>query len=84
MQIPEVKAKLVAQSLYPAWMCGADFAAILSKQYDEFGRVIREANIKADSALRNFQRTSVYFGSWLCENSSGRATRRNISGQLHP
>src|SRR5437588_666095 len=48
MQIPEVKAKLVAQSLYPAWMCGADFAALLSKQYNEFGRVIREANIKAD------------------------------------
>src|SRR5260370_32351197 len=23
------------------------------------------------------------FGSWLCENSSGRATRRNISEQLH-
>src|SRR5258708_39497498 len=22
-------------------------------------------------------------GSWLCENSSGRATRRNISEQLH-
>jgi tripartite-type tricarboxylate transporter receptor subunit TctC len=48
MQIPEVKAKLVAQSLYPARMCGADFAALLSKQYNEFGRVIREANIKAD------------------------------------
>jgi hypothetical protein len=25
----------------------------------------------------------VRFGSWLCENSSGRATRRNISEQLH-
>ena len=48
MQVPEVKAALVAQSLYPARMCGADFAALLSKQYDEFGRVIREANIKAD------------------------------------
>jgi tripartite-type tricarboxylate transporter receptor subunit TctC len=48
MQIPEVKAKLVAQNLHPAWMCGADFAALLNKQYNEFGRVIREANIKAD------------------------------------
>jgi tripartite-type tricarboxylate transporter receptor subunit TctC len=48
MQIPEVKAKLVAQSLYPAWICGADFSALLSKQYNEFGRVIREANIKTD------------------------------------
>src|SRR5258708_22360074 len=25
----------------------------------------------------------VRVGSWLCENSSGRATRRNISEQLH-
>src|SRR5216683_2594475 len=25
----------------------------------------------------------VRLGSWLCENSSGRATRRNISEQLH-
>ena len=48
MQSAEVKAKLVAQSLYPARMCGADFAALLSKQYNEFGSVIREANIKAD------------------------------------
>jgi tripartite-type tricarboxylate transporter receptor subunit TctC len=48
MQSAEVKAKLVAQSLYPAWMCGADFAALLNKQYNEFGGVIREANIKAD------------------------------------
>jgi tripartite-type tricarboxylate transporter receptor subunit TctC len=48
MQVPEVKAKLVAQSLYPVGMCGADFAALLSKQYNEFGSVIREANIKAE------------------------------------
>ena len=31
MQIPDVKAKLVAQSLYPAWMCGADFAALFKQ-----------------------------------------------------
>jgi len=28
-------------------------------------------------------RADVAVGSWLCENSSGRATRRNISEQLH-
>ena len=48
MQVPEVKAKLVTQGLYPAGTCGADFAALLRKQYDEYGRVIREANIKAE------------------------------------
>ncbi len=42
------KAKLVTQGLYPAGTCGADFAALLRKQYDEYGRVIREANIKAE------------------------------------
>jgi tripartite-type tricarboxylate transporter receptor subunit TctC len=39
-------AKLSAQGLYPAGLCGADFRAYL--QYDEYGRVIREANIKAE------------------------------------
>jgi tripartite-type tricarboxylate transporter receptor subunit TctC len=46
MQVPEVRAKLVVQGLYPAVTCGADFAALLHKEYDEFGRVIRESNIK--------------------------------------
>ena len=32
---------------FPAGL-GADFAALLRKQYDDFGRAIREANIKAD------------------------------------
>ena len=47
MQVPEVKAKLVGQGLYPAAVCGADFGALLRKQYDEFGRLVRAANIKA-------------------------------------
>jgi tripartite-type tricarboxylate transporter receptor subunit TctC len=48
MQVSEVKAKLVAQGHYPVGICGADFGALLRKQYDEFGRIIREANIKAE------------------------------------
>jgi len=48
MRVPEVKAKLVAQSLYPVGICGADFGALLRKQYEAFGRVIHEANIKAE------------------------------------
>jgi tripartite-type tricarboxylate transporter receptor subunit TctC len=47
-QVPEVKAKLIGQGLYPIGMCGAEFGALLRKQYEEYGRVIREANIKAD------------------------------------
>ena len=48
LQALDVKRKLVAQGLYPVGMCGADFDALLHKQYDDFGRVIREANIKAE------------------------------------
>ena len=40
--------KLVGQGLYPGEMCGEKFGAFLRKQYDNFGRVIREANIKAE------------------------------------
>jgi tripartite-type tricarboxylate transporter receptor subunit TctC len=48
MEISEVRAKLAVQGLTPAAMCGADFGALLRKQYDEYGRIIREANIKAE------------------------------------
>jgi tripartite-type tricarboxylate transporter receptor subunit TctC len=48
MEVPEIKAKLVVQGLYPAVSCGADFGAFIRKQYDEYGRVFRELNIKAD------------------------------------
>ena len=48
LQAPDVKAKLVAQGMYPAVTCGADFTAFLRIQYDDFGRVISEANIKAE------------------------------------
>jgi tripartite-type tricarboxylate transporter receptor subunit TctC len=48
IQVPEVRAKLVVQGLYPAVTCGADFAALLRKEYDKFGRAIRESNIRAE------------------------------------
>jgi tripartite-type tricarboxylate transporter receptor subunit TctC len=48
LQSPEVKRKLVGQGLFPVGMCGADFATLLRKQYDDFGRVIREVNIKME------------------------------------
>lgn len=47
MLAPEVNTKLVNMALYPVGMCGADFAAHLRKQYENYGRLIREANIKA-------------------------------------
>jgi tripartite-type tricarboxylate transporter receptor subunit TctC len=48
MQVPEVKEKLVVQGLYPVGACGADFAADLRRQFVDYGRVIRDANIKAE------------------------------------
>jgi tripartite-type tricarboxylate transporter receptor subunit TctC len=46
--VPEVRAKLAVQGLYPAAMCGTEFAAFLRNQYDAYGRAIREANIKVE------------------------------------
>jgi tripartite-type tricarboxylate transporter receptor subunit TctC len=48
IHVAEVKAKLVAQGYIPVGTCGADFAALLRKQYDDYGRVIRDANIKVE------------------------------------
>jgi tripartite-type tricarboxylate transporter receptor subunit TctC len=48
LQAPEVKAKLFPLGLYPVGMCGTDFASFLRKEYDYYGRAIREANMKAE------------------------------------
>jgi tripartite-type tricarboxylate transporter receptor subunit TctC len=45
---PEMRAKLVAQGLYPVGLCGAEFAAQLRRQYEEYGRIIRDANLRAE------------------------------------
>ncbi len=45
--MPEIKTKLAAQGLFPVGTCGAAFGAFTRKQYDDYGRAIREANIKA-------------------------------------
>jgi len=48
MQISEIKAKLETQAFHPLGICGADFAAFLRRQYDDYGRMIRETNMKAE------------------------------------
>jgi tripartite-type tricarboxylate transporter receptor subunit TctC len=48
MAAPEINAKLVVQGQIPDVLCGADFGAYRRKQHDEYARVIREANIKAE------------------------------------
>ena len=48
MKAPEIESKLVTLGYYPVGLCGADFSAHIRKQSEEYGRVIRDANIKAE------------------------------------
>jgi tripartite-type tricarboxylate transporter receptor subunit TctC len=48
LQAPDVRTKLVGQGLYPVGTCGADFAAAYRRDNEDFGRVIRAADIKAE------------------------------------
>jgi tripartite-type tricarboxylate transporter receptor subunit TctC len=45
---PDIKAKLTGQGLYPVGTCGADFITAYRKENDQIGRVIHEADIKAE------------------------------------
>ncbi len=44
----EIRPKLAIHGLFPVAACGADFATLLRNQYAEYGRIIREANIKGN------------------------------------
>jgi len=44
----EVKPKLDVQGLFPVGLCGAPFGTYLRDLAAEYGRIIREANIKAE------------------------------------
>lgn len=48
LRIPEVQAKVTSLGLFSVGVCGAEFGAFIRKQYGDYGRVIRDANIKAD------------------------------------
>src|SRR6195256_3598392 len=47
LKVPEVKAKLALQGLYPVELCGAEFAEFARKRYDEYGEGIRATGLKA-------------------------------------
>jgi tripartite-type tricarboxylate transporter receptor subunit TctC len=48
MDAPSVKAKLVMLGLYSVGKCGAEFEADLRRRLDDYGRAIRESNIKGE------------------------------------
>jgi tripartite-type tricarboxylate transporter receptor subunit TctC len=43
---PKVKERFAALGFFPGGRCGADFGPVLRKDYDNYGRIIRDANIK--------------------------------------
>jgi tripartite-type tricarboxylate transporter receptor subunit TctC len=48
LKAPETKPKLAKQGLFPVGICDAEFGAYMRKLGDEYGRIIRESNIKAE------------------------------------
>jgi tripartite-type tricarboxylate transporter receptor subunit TctC len=48
MQTPDVKARLATLELHPAVLCGADFAAYLRRQRDEYQRIVAETKMKPE------------------------------------
>ena len=47
-QQPQIRSQLLKDGIDTAAIFGAPFAAALRKRFDEYGQVIREANIKAE------------------------------------
>jgi tripartite-type tricarboxylate transporter receptor subunit TctC len=47
-QSPELKEKLAALGIFPNVVCGNDYGAILSRQYEQYGTNIRASNIKGE------------------------------------
>jgi tripartite-type tricarboxylate transporter receptor subunit TctC len=48
LKAADVRPKLAKQGLFPVGTCGAEFGAHMRRQADEYGRIIHEANIKAE------------------------------------
>ena len=48
LKAPEVEKKLLTLGLSPVGSCGADYKNFIAKQYEEYGRVIHDANLKIE------------------------------------
>ena len=46
LQAPQIKAKFAALGFFSGGQCGADFAAILHKDYEKYGQIVREAHLQ--------------------------------------
>ncbi|MBO0759023.1 MAG: tripartite tricarboxylate transporter substrate binding protein, partial [Bradyrhizobiaceae bacterium] len=48
IEVPEIKSKLAALGISVVGTCGEDFATFLRKRYEDYGRAIRETNIRLE------------------------------------
>jgi tripartite-type tricarboxylate transporter receptor subunit TctC len=48
LQAPQVKAKFATLGFFSGGQCGADFAAILHRDYETYGEIVREAHQKTN------------------------------------
>jgi tripartite-type tricarboxylate transporter receptor subunit TctC len=46
LQEPKIKAKFASLGFFAGGECGADYTAILRKDYADYGQIIRDANLK--------------------------------------
>ena len=46
LQAPTIKAKFASLGFFAGGECGADYTAILRKDYADYGQIIRDANLK--------------------------------------
>ena len=46
LQAPNIKAKFASLGFFAGGECGADYTAILRKDYADYGQIIRDANLK--------------------------------------
>jgi tripartite-type tricarboxylate transporter receptor subunit TctC len=47
LQAPEIKTRLETLGLFSVGLCGKDFGAFIRKEYDKYGRAIRETSFTA-------------------------------------
>lgn len=48
LKVPELQPKLAQQGLFPVGLCGAPFGDFMRRSAEDYARIIREANIKAE------------------------------------
>jgi tripartite-type tricarboxylate transporter receptor subunit TctC len=48
LQAPNVKMQIAAQGLVPVGVCGVKFASVIRRQFEDYGRAIRDANVAVE------------------------------------